>query len=104
MLCRPLNRKLITQATVAYGATSAPNNSMAIILAASGVLAVPASTATKPKAAIVALSVSNTADTNAPACAPIKNSGVIIPPTPPAAKVTVVVKALIKNPNGCNSA
>lgn len=76
---------------------------MAIILAAKGVLAVPAKTATKPRAANVALSTRIKSASIAPACAPTKKIGVTTPPIPPAAKVTEVVIILYKKPKGDKS-
>ena len=93
----PVIRKLITQATAAYGAIFGPNNSTAIILAAIGVLAAPARRLTNPIDETVAKSILKILANNVPAVAPIKKIGVTIPPLPPKLRVMPVKIIFIMN-------
>ena len=72
-----------------------PNNSIAMILAAIGVLAAPARTLTRPIAAKVATSNPVSDANNVPADDPTKKIGVTMPPLPPKPKVIVVKRLFI---------
>ena len=69
---------------------SVPKSSIAMILAAMGVLAAPARTLTRPIAAKVAISNPVSDANNVPADDPIKKIGVTMPPLPPKPRVIAV--------------
>ena len=70
---------------------------MPITAAAMGVLAAAARTETKPKAANTLEGRPTAVDSAAPLVAPMKKSGVTMPPLPPVSRVTVVATILKKN-------
>ena len=68
---------------------------------ASGVLAAPANSATKPIAANTPVGTPNMGASALPSAAPMKNSGVTSPPLKPALSVTTVNSSFSAQLHGC---
>lgn len=99
MLLYPETTKAITEAIAARLATRDPKSSAAKIVAAMGVLAAPARTATKPIQLKSTGSRLKIEAKVAPDAAPIKSVGVTTPPLPPAPLVKPVNSDFQKNAN-----
>src|SRR5215207_7386478 len=87
----------ITQPTANTTNPVAPKSSAPMTVQASGTLAAPANTATKPTAAITSVGTPSRCPIVTPRVAPITNSGVTSPPWKPDLSVTEVKRSLTAN-------